>query len=137
MAGRPTELNDELMLKIRALVLDGLELPQIAEALDIPYETMRSWQARNYHQFAERYRNLKRERMLLKAEVNLEATLASEDERLRHDASKFVTETLGKKAYSKQINQDHTTGGEKITFSIAKEIAEKNAITPETEGDSQ
>lgn len=137
--GRPTILDDEqTLVKIRQAYLDGASEASIAQSLDIPIDTWNNWKWKDYKGFNTKLMTWRHERMLMKAEANLEATLGSEDERLRHDATKFVSETLGKKSYSKQLLQDHTTGGEKITFTIPKEIAEKNDITPsETEGDSE
>ena len=101
-AGRPTELNEELMLKIRDLVLDGMSIKDMSEILGIPYATMRYWSATNYQSFAAKLLSYKHERIIQKAETNLEELLTGEDDMIRADLSKFALETLSKKNYSKR-----------------------------------
>lgn len=48
----------------------------------------------------------KHERMLMKAERRLERVIESKSERNALDASKFVAETVGKKIYSKRVEQE-------------------------------
>lgn len=136
--GRPSVLDDnDTLVKIRQAYLDGASEASIAQSLDIPIDTWNSWKWKDYKGFNTKLMTWRHERMLMKAEANLEATLATEDERLRHDATKFVTETLGKKSYSKQLLQDHTSNGQPITFTIPKEIADKNGLTHSPEDSSE
>ena len=116
--GRPTELTDELMLKIRDLVHEGKTIKELSEILDIPYATMRYWSATNYQSFADKLLNYKHERMLKKAEANIEVIMDNKDPKLVLDASKFVAETIGKKNYSKQVNTDLTTNGKELPHPI-------------------
>jgi hypothetical protein len=39
--GRPTKLDDEFYLKIKALVLEGKDMVEVAEALEVPHKTCR------------------------------------------------------------------------------------------------
>lgn len=133
--GRPTKLDEHLFRKIKDLVLDGNNLRQISEILEIPYATMRDWEYENYLSFSDKMLSFKHEKMLQKAELNLDALMGANDDKIRLDASKFVAETIGKKSYSKQINTDLTTGGKPI-IQVASEIAEKNALNTGTEGNS-
>ena len=122
--GRPTELDNELMLKIRDLVQEGKTIKEMSEILDIPYATMRYWSATNYQSFADKLLAYKHERMLRKAETNIEVIMDNEDPRLMLDASKFVAETIGKKNYSKQVNNDITSGGKALILPAT--LIEKN-----------
>jgi len=111
-AGRPTLLDEHLFRKIRELVLDGNNLRQISEALEIPYATMRDWEYENYKSFSDKMLSYKHERMLLKAESNVEVLMGAEDDRVKLDASKFTLETLNKKFYSKRTEQAGVDGKE-------------------------
>lgn len=113
--GRPSQLDDEqFLLKIRELYLDGKNEKEIAEILDIPLNTWNFWKWKNYQSFNDVLLSYKHERMLRKAEVNIEVLQDSEDERVNLQANTFVLETLGKKNYSKKSETDLTSGGEKI-----------------------
>lgn len=137
-AGRPTELDDELYLKIRDLVLEGKTLDIIAKELEIPFKTIESWSSRNYQGFNDRFRMYRQERMLMKAERNIEEIieletiipaigafgpiidkktkkpvmrLSSELLKIKKDTSEFVAETLGKRHYSKRQENTGPDGG--------------------------
>lgn len=124
--GRPSELNDELFLKIRGLVLDGKNMKEVAEILEIPYKTMEGWVYRNYEGFADKMLAYKHEKLIQKAETNLDLLLDGEDDKIKADLSKFVLETLAKQNYSKKTETDVTSGGKPIF--IPSEIADKNNI---------
>lgn len=97
--GRPSWLDDEqVVLKIRDLYLEGNNEKQICEILDIPLNTWNYWKWKNYQSFADKLLSYKHERILRKAESNLEVLLESEDERVMADMTKFSLETLGKNA---------------------------------------
>lgn len=110
--GRPTLLDEHLFRKIRELVLDGNNLRQVSEALEIPYATMRDWEYENYKSFSDKMLSYKHERMLLKAESNVEVLMSAEDDRVKLDASKFTLEALNKKFYSKRVEQTGADGKE-------------------------
>lgn len=101
-AGRPTLLDEHLFRKIKDLVLDGLNLREISESLEIPYATMRDWEYENYKSFSDKMLSYKHERMIRKAESNLEVLQESEDERVNLQANTFVLETLNKGKFSKR-----------------------------------
>jgi hypothetical protein len=109
-AGRPTLLDEHLFRKIKDLVLDGNNLRQISEALEIPYATMRDWEYENYKSFSDKMLSYKHERLLRKAESNLEVLLDAEDDRLKGDMTKFTLESLNKKFYSKRQEQTGADG---------------------------
>lgn len=71
---------------------------------------MRGWEYENYKSFSDKMLSYKHERMLRKAETNVEVLLDSEDERVASDMSKFVMETAGKKTYSKRVEQTGADG---------------------------
>ena len=134
--GRPTLLDDHLYRKIRDLVLDGMNLRQISESLEIPYATMRDWDYENYKGFSDKLLSYKHERLLQKAESNLEVLLDAEDDRLKGDMTKFTLESLNKKFYSKRTEQ---TGkdGEALPTPILMNYVSSNDITKENKSDDQ
>ncbi len=120
-AGRPTELTDQVLVKIRQGVLDGKTLKEIAEQSGIEINTMYDWSAKNYMNLADKVEGWKRDRKLMLAEKNIEEILQmgtmntltrSNGEvydatdtgilRVKADISKFVAETLGKNNYAKR-----------------------------------
>jgi hypothetical protein len=129
--GRPSVLDDEQkVLKIKDLYLSGLNEKQIAEILEIPLDTWNYWKWKNYQSFNDKLLSYKHERMLLKAETNLEVLMASEDERVKADVSKFVSETIGKKHYSKKTETDlSNTDGSLKSIVIIKHGSEDKPTT--------
>lgn len=111
--GRPSLLDDEqFLLKIRNLVKQGDTEAVMQEKLEIPKGTWDYWKWKNYKGFQDKLINYRHERMLEKAEMNIEVLQDSEDERVSLQANTFVAETLGKKNYSKKTETDLTSGGE-------------------------
>jgi len=109
--GRPSLLDDEqFLLKIKDLYLDGKNEKEIAEILEIPLNTWNYWKWKNYQSFNDKLLSYKHERLIQKAEVNVEVLMDSEDERVQADISKFVLETVGKKNYSKRIENTGADG---------------------------
>lgn len=119
--GRPSLLDDEqFLLKIKDLYLDGKNEKEIAEILDIPLNTWNYWKWKNYQSFSDKLLSYKHERMIQKAEANVEVLMESEDERVQADISKFVLETVGKKNYSKRSELSGVDGQPlQITFDSA------------------
>jgi hypothetical protein len=117
--GRPSELdNEQFLLKIKELVLEGKTEKEMQEILDIPSGTWDYWKWKNYHGIVDKLLEYKHARILMKAEANVEVLLESEDERVMADMTKFSLETLGKdKGYSKRTEMTGKDGKElKITF---------------------
>lgn len=105
--GRPSQLDDkEFFLKIRELILDGKTYKEVQEILDIPLGTWNHWYYNNTHNFQDILLSYKHERMIKKAESNIEVLQESEDERVNLQANTFVLETLGKNKYSKKTEQE-------------------------------
>jgi hypothetical protein len=105
--GRPSLLEDkEYFLKIRELILDGCTYEEVQKTLDIPKGTWNHWYYENTHNFRDILTTYKHERILAKAEANVEMLLDSEDERVVADMTKFSLETLGKSNYSKKTESD-------------------------------
>lgn len=123
-AGRPSELTDELKLKIRELLIDLDQRPtmaKISELTGIEYSTIKQWIFRNYKDFAVFYWGVKRDWKLKQAEENIDDVLLIDTKnelvskngekviftdpkllKIKADMSTFVTETLGKKHYAKR-----------------------------------
>ena len=127
-AGRDTILDEELLIKIRDLILDGKNLKEVAEICEIPKVTVYTWNSRNYLDFYNKVENWKRDRKLILAEKNIEEFLEMSDvnkritkdgdivvfkdtqlTKIKADTSKFVAETLGRKHYGKSL--DLSSGG--------------------------
>jgi hypothetical protein len=117
--GRKTILDKELFGKIKQSIIDGNDLRTTAKVCDIVESTLYMWHSDNYLNLADKIEVWKHERMLRLAEMNLEAILClgiSDKDSLKivQDTAKFVSETLGKKSYSKQVNTDITTNGKDL-----------------------
>jgi len=105
--GRPSQLDDEqFLLKIKELFLQYKTEKEIAEILEVPIGTWDYWKWKNYQGFSDKLLSYKHERIIRKAESNVEVLLASEDERVVADMTKFSLETLGKSNYSKKTESD-------------------------------
>lgn len=121
-AGRPSELDEELEKKMKALFMDGKTWEEIATIIEIPIGTIESWKIRNYQGFDDRFTSWKLERRLKMAEKNLDkflemTTPTAKVMEIQADITKFVSETLGKRHYSKKVEQELQTD-KPITFQI-------------------
>lgn len=117
--GRKTDLTEDLFRQIKESILNGNDLRETAKVCDIPESTLYTWHSDNYLNIADKVLSWKHERMLKLAETNLEGIMGlgiSDKNSIKvvADVSKFVSETLGKKNYSKQVNTDLTSGGKPI-----------------------
>ena len=117
--GRKTDLTEDLFRQIKEAILNGNDLIETAKVCDIPESTLYTWHSDNYLNIADKVLSWKHERMLKLAETNLEGIMGlgiSDKNSINvvADVSKFVSETLGKKNYSKQVNTDLTSGGKPI-----------------------
>lgn len=99
-AGRPTDLDDETLLKIKDLFISGRNLVEISESLKIPYKTLEGWKTRNYKGFSDKLIEFRLERMFEKSVVRIEQHQDSEDERVSLQANELVAKTVGKKFFS-------------------------------------
>jgi len=114
--GRPSLLNDEqFVLKIKELVLQGQTEAEMQEILEIPKGTWDYWKWKNYEGFQDKLIMYKHERILTKAEANVEVLLASEDERVVADMTKFALERLNKKTYSSRVENTGADGVALVT----------------------
>lgn len=112
--GRPTDLTDELIKKIKQSILDGNDLKRTANICGIDEQKLYNWNYLNYLNISDKIEGWKRDRKLKLAEENLEAIMClgvndKETMRTVADVSKFVAETLGKQSYSKR---NELTGAE-------------------------
>lgn len=113
--GRPTELTEELTLKIRQGVLDNKTYIEIQQELDINSNTWDTWVYKDYNGFRTNLNDWKKERMIKKAEKVVDKSMDSDTEKIALDAAQFTLETLGKLDYSKRTEM---TGkdGEKLVI---------------------
>lgn len=142
-------LNKELTLKIRPLVLKGVNYTDIQKELSIADGTWDYWVWNNSkikkdgQGFRDFLNNTKHERMLRKAEdISDEITsLQAVDSngktdaqllKLKHDESKFLRTTLGKIDYSTRTENDVTSNGETVNFVLNAELNERDDISQNT-----
>lgn len=124
--GRPTELDETMFTEIRGLVLNGKNMKETSETLDIPYSTMANWISTNYRNFSDIWLSYEQERKLKKAEARIEKLLDSSDEKIALHASTFVMETLGKgRGYSKRQELTGRNGKDFETPSMSEEDLER------------
>lgn len=107
--GRPTELDNELLVKIKECIVEGKNYLETSQEIGVPYDTFCGWKKRNYDGFADRLLTYEHERMVKKAEKRIEQLIYSEDDRVSLNASTFIAETLGKKNYSKRTEIEGKT----------------------------
>ncbi len=113
--GRPTELTDEMVAKIKQAILNGNNLKETAKIIDKSYSTLTDWTYRNYSNISDKIEGWKRDYKLKLADINIDKIL-----KLKHDdkdftktvadMSKFVKETLDKKNYSKRTENTGADG---------------------------
>jgi len=117
---RPSDLTEELTLKIRQLVLEGKTYKDIQETLNIPDNTWDTWIYKDYKDFRKNLQSWKAERLIKKTEKLSEEILdmsyisTREDKevintdilRVKQKEAEFVRETLGKADYSKKVEQE-------------------------------
>lgn len=115
--GRPTDLTEDLTLEIRKLVLQAKSYKEIQETVGITDSVWDRWVWLNYKDFRTTLNNWKKERLIKKAEINLDVLMDAEDDKIKLDASKFTLETLGKEHYSKR-NEMTGKDGEDIKLGV-------------------
>lgn len=103
---RPTDLTEELTLKIRALVLEGKKYIEIQQILELSSDTWDTWVYKDYKDFRKNLNSWKQERLLKKSEVLSEEILDIDHNsgnkidtdilRVKQKESEFVRKTLGK-----------------------------------------
>lgn len=124
--GRPSQLDDEqFLLKIRNLVHDYKTEAEMQQILDIPKGTWDYWKWKNYNGFQDKLIAYRHERILKKAESNVEVLLDSEDERVVADITKFSLETLGKSNYSKRSELTGKDGKDLMPKQEEKQVIEE------------
>jgi len=143
--GQPTKLTKEVFASIREYIIDGKNLKEIAEIIEIPYSTVTGWTWANQDNISNLIEGWKRDRKLMLANRNIEQFLEmgtkntkindkGEDYifvdtglvRVKADMSKFVAETLGRDNYSKR---SELTGKDGEAIRISKE---EEALTEDT-----
>jgi len=114
--GRPTELTDEMVGKIKKGILDGLMLKEIAKENGILENTLYNWSAENYLNIKDKMEVWRLERLLNLANKNHEDILKKgvEDKEVLKvvaDMTKFTLETLDKENFTKRLEQTGKDGG--------------------------
>jgi len=123
--GRPSELTDELVGKIKQWTLEGKNLKEMANLSQIPENTFYCWSSDNYLNIADKIEGWRRDRKLMLADITSDTiqTLPVFDEtgkldkellKIKQKEAEFIRETLGKVIYSKRTETDITSKGEVI-----------------------
>ena len=118
--GRPTDLTDELVDKIKQSILSGNDLKTTANIIGKSEDVMYQWNSKNYSGIADKIEGWKRDYKLSLADKNINDILkigAIPDKvtlKVVADMSKFVKETLDRDNYKKRTETDLTSKGEKI-----------------------
>jgi len=137
LPGRPSVYTPELLSKIREGLLAGRTQESIKEELEIPNSTWCTWFYDNYEGFRDQVEGWRRDAMLKQAESNLKEIIhlpvSTEDTKLTKiiaDTSMFVSETLGKKVYSKRSEQTGADGKDLPTpiININREVSSDNSV---------
>lgn len=136
-AGRPTELTEENLGKIRQGILEGKLLKDIANICGISELTIYDWTCKNYQDINTKIEGWKRDRKILLATKNLEDYLEmktdnvikvgdkdeikrdSQLERIKADMTKFTLETLDKENYAKRSELTGKDGGSLIVQTVS------------------
>jgi len=140
-AGRPTELTDELFVKIKQSILNGNDLGKTADVCKISKSTFYTWHSDNYLKLADKIEGWKRDRKIMLAAKNVDEILqinVIEDKigafgpikdpdtkkrikavntgilKIKADVSTFVLETLDKDNYSKRNEMTGKNGADLI-----------------------
>lgn len=106
--GPDSILTEELTLKIRELVLSDKTYEEIKQELGIADGTWDSWVYKNYMDFRSNLQDWKHEKLVKKAEKNLNELLEGEDEKIRADLTKFTLERLNKAKFSSKSEVENS-----------------------------
>ena len=101
-AGTYSTLTTDVLTQIELMVKDGMKNVEIYTALGIPFTTWYTWLARNTQELAYKIKDWRREFLLDASEQELTQLITEPNPRIRLDAVKHLTETLGKHWYSRR-----------------------------------
>jgi hypothetical protein len=118
-------LDDDVRYKIRTMYLEGKNIKQIQEILNVPENTWYSCYYRDTQGFRCFVDDLQLQAMRLQARKNLQefATMDLTElndprfAKLKYDASQFIAETLDKDVFSKKKEED-SDKGDAVTVNI-------------------
>lgn len=117
--GRPSQLTEELTLKIRAMVLEGKTYIDIQNELQINSNNWDTWVYKDYQGFRTSLNNWKKERLIKKAEKISDEILdliVLDNEgktdpnllRIKQKEAEFIRSTLAKLDYSTKTETEQT-----------------------------
>lgn len=110
--GAPSTLSDDIILRIEELVKSGADNQKIIAELGIPESTWYFWLYRDTRDLAQRVGQWRREYLLNLAEDTFVTLAKSKNERIKLQAVLHLSETLGKKFYSKREEHKMIEEGE-------------------------
>jgi hypothetical protein len=137
---RPSDLTEELTLKIRALVLEGLQYNNIQQTLGISDNTWDTWVHKDYKDFRKNLISWKKERLVKLSEkvsndilqmpaIDDKGNVATDVLRIKQKESEFIRETLGKDDYSKRNEVTGKDGKDLINTVLVEFLDKQNEPT--------
>lgn len=126
--GPKSSLTPEVALQIRSLYLQGMNYKTIRETLGLTEYAWDQWYYHNRQDFRTKIQQWKHERIIKKAEEELEVLIHSDDERIKTSNLQFALKTLGKdKGYSERTE---LTGkdGTPVNFVLNSDLADRDKI---------
>ena len=124
---------EEITAKVRTQYLDGKSYIEIQEILDIKASTWDSWVYKDYKDFRANLQKFKHEKLVRKAETQLDILLDSEDERIQTSNLQFTLKTLGKDQGYSERTEITGKDGDKLAITFDNAF---NETTRETESNS-
>jgi hypothetical protein len=131
--GRPTGLTEEVLTKIKDMLLDGKSEKEVIQQLGIPRSTWYTWRHDNYNSFRSNIIDWRKEYKLEQADKvsdEIFNAIAIGDNgkadvtllHLKQKEAQFIRETLGKDNYSKRNELTGKDGTElrQITINYIK-----------------
>ncbi len=128
-SGRPTDLTDELLSKIKECILDGKNFKDTAEEILTKLEEFKekskderikelanftqklyTWHSDNYLGLAEKIIYWKQRRIVNRAVKKVDASIDSKNEKISLKAAQFILETLDKENFSKRVENTGADG---------------------------
>ena len=95
---------------------------------------MYDWKVNNYQGLTDNWNAWNRQLLLQKVENNWHTLAQSDDERIKLEATKFISETLGKKWYSKAPDNITVVNLPQPILDLGKVIEQKSIENKENSG---
>lgn len=112
--GAPSTLTVELTTQIVGMARNGHINQEIIDTLGFPSDTFYTWIERNTNDLKDRIADARRSYLLDMSEQQLTKLANSKNERIKLQAVMYLSETLGKRWYSKREEHKVIEDGEGV-----------------------